>query len=203
MMKRTICILLLALLIFSCKQKKIWDNAKIENSLSSYKNYLKQYPDGKFVDSAKFYFDELKWLQAADSTSKDTNEVNLIDTYSYYGIKSVIPYGREKLLTIFNPIISDYINKIELSYKLENELKEMPVLVASYYEANKSALTSCFYYGSGDHIGYNMLGKMIYFSPEQIKDGEKVRLYFVAMKDFNSVGERCKAVSNVVTIYLK
>jgi len=205
MMKRTICILLLALLIFSCKQKKIWENAKIENSLSSYENYLKQYPDGKFVDSARL---ELKWLQAADNASKDTNEVNLVDRVLHSGTMSVVPYGREKLLTIFNPKISDYTNRIELSYKLENELKEKPVLVASFYETDISALQTVYYYGSGSGLGignstYNMSEKMIEFSPEPIKDGKKVRLFFIVMKDWNSIGgKRCKLVSNVATIYL-
>jgi hypothetical protein len=83
-MKRTICILLLALMMFSCKQKKAWDNAKIENSISSYENYLTQYPNGRFSDSAAFYAEELIWIK----TSKENN----ISAYEEYLKK--FPEGR-------------------------------------------------------------------------------------------------------------
>ena len=80
----------------------------------------------------------MKWLQAASDASKETEEIKI------YGSHSVIPYGRSKLLTVFNPQVLDN-NRVEMSYKLENGMEEKPVLVASFSEGNIAVGTSSFY----------------------------------------------------------
>lgn len=237
-MKKYSYLLLVALLLmFSCKEKKTWDNARVENSIKSYENYLKEYPKGKFADSAAFYIEGfkwdffskgnsidsyeeylknypegryvdsankkieyIKWLEAASIASKD-NKVVILATGTAKGTLSVLPFGRSKLLTIFNPKILNG-NTVELSYKLENEFKDKLVLVASFTEANIAALTSSFYYRES---GYVMSEKTIKFSPRPgswVNGKTKVRIYFLTMEDLNADNERSKAVSNVVTIYL-
>jgi len=78
MKKKIIYILLLVLLMFSCKQQKTWENSKIENTVSSYENYLEHYSDGKFADSAKIYIEELIWKNASFVfvSSRDDNDGN-------------------------------------------------------------------------------------------------------------------------------
>jgi len=80
MKKRIIYILLIMLLMFSCKHKKTWENAKIDNTISSYENYLEQFPDGMFADSAKIFIDELIWENTAFVfvSSRDDNDGNNI-----------------------------------------------------------------------------------------------------------------------------
>jgi tetratricopeptide (TPR) repeat protein len=71
MNKKLLILLLLCFSIFfSCSgEEKDWKYAESENSIAAYENYLKQYPQGKFVDEArpsieKIYFEKAK---AADT----------------------------------------------------------------------------------------------------------------------------------------
>jgi hypothetical protein len=141
-----------------------------------------------------------QWQQEALNASKATQEV-ILTTNAASGTLSVVPYGREKLITIFNPKILDG-NKIEMSYKVEKELKNELVLISSFSEANIAALTSSFYYyGSG----YDMSEKTITFLPRPaswVKGKVKVNLYFGTMEDLNSDSNKFQAVSNVITLYL-
>lgn len=67
--------------MFSCKQNKTWENAKVENTVSSYENYLEQYPDGTFADSAKIYIEELIWKNTSFVfvSSRDDNDGNDVE----------------------------------------------------------------------------------------------------------------------------
>lgn len=195
MIKRIIYILLLVLIMISCKQKQTWDISRTENTVLSYENYLKQFPNGKFADSAKFYIEELIWLKA----SADTLEV-ILSSKAAGGKMSVVPYGREKLITIFNPRILDD-NKIEVSYKMEKEAEKKLILISAFSEANIAALTSSYYYKG---ISYTMSEKKITFSlrvQDWVKGRAKVNLYFVSTEDVDS-DNKCLAASNVLTLYL-
>lgn len=201
MMRRTtIYIILISLLMFSCKQNKIWDNAKIKNTKASFENYLEQYPAGKFADSAIFYIEKMEWQEAAFKASEATEEF-ILATKSARGKLSVVPYGKEKIITIFNPTILSG-NQIEISYKLETEFKEDLVLISSFTEGNIAVLTSSFYYNksSYDFIKNKII---LVLRPERwIRGKVKVSLYFVTLEELNARNESCNASSNVVSLYI-
>ena len=90
-------------------EELIWQSTLKDNIINGYESYLKTYPQGKYAESANNKIKEL-WLQAALNASKDTKEVILSQS------TKVIPYGRNKLLTIFNPRVL-IGNLVELSYK--------------------------------------------------------------------------------------
>jgi len=175
-------------------EELIWQSTLKDNSINGYEAYLKQYPEGKYADSASAKIKEMKWEQAALNASKDTKEVIL------YGKSKVIPYGRIKLLTIFDPRVL-VGNRVEMSYKLENSMKEKPVLITSFTEANIAATTSSFYYYE---FSYDMSEKKIKFLPKPVgwvSGRTKVRIYFVMEKDLDN--DTLRAVSNVITLYLR
>ncbi|MFC1535932.1 hypothetical protein ACFL4H_01030 [Candidatus Neomarinimicrobiota bacterium] len=133
--------------------------------------------------------------------SNDTTEV-IITTKASRGIQSVVPFGRSKLITIFKPRILKN-NQMEFSYKMENELKDELVMLTAYTEGNIAASTTNFYYSGS---GYNMSNKKISFFPrasDWISGRTKVRLYFVANSDLDSMENKTLAVSNVITFFIK
>jgi hypothetical protein len=200
MMKRiSIYIFLISLLMFSCKQNKTWDNAKIENTRASYKDYLKQYPNGKFADSAIFYVEKIEWQEAAFKASEDTEEF-ILATKSARRKLSVVPYGKDKLITIFNPTILSG-NQIEISFKLETEFKEDLVLISSFTEGNIAVLTSSFYYNKSSYDFIKNKIKLVLRSESWIRGKVKVSFYFVTMQELNARNDRCIASSNVVSLY--
>lgn len=133
--------------------------------------------------------------------SMDTTEV-MLTTSAAGGIRSVLPYGRTKLITIFKPRIIKG-NKIIFSYILESESNEEMVMVTSYTEGNIAALTSNFYYSGS---GYDMSKKTISFFPmisDWVSGRTKVTLYFVTMQELESRENKTQAASNVITFYIK
>jgi hypothetical protein len=164
-----------------------WAIAENENTVAAYEAFLEQHPQGSYAGRAE-------WFLAAESASRDIAPVKLYRS-------NVIPYGRSKLLTIFNPRILSG-NRVELSYRLENAMEEEPVLTAAFNEANIAAQTSSFYYAGR---GYEMSKGTIRFSPRPhggwVHGRAKVRIYLI-MADDND-GDELRAVSNVVTLYLE
>jgi len=185
-------------------EELVWQSSLKENNINSYEGYLKTYPQGKYADSASKKINEI-WLQAALNASKETKEV-ILTTKASSGILSVIPYARNKLITIFNPQV--FVgNRVKMSYKLEKSMEEKPVLIASFTEANIAAMTSSFYYFKYSNLNmrYDMSEKTITFNPKPqdwVFGKTKVSIYFMMKEDLDSKDVRYKAVSNVITLYL-
>ena len=168
----------------------IWQRTVTHDTIDAYEAYLQVYANGQNADRAE-------WFLAALNASRDTAPVKLYR-------KSVIPYGRSKALTIFNPQIRG--PRVDLSYRLENGMEEHPVLVASFTEANIAAQTSSFYYFGR---GYTMPEETIRFSPlpggpsgNWVSGRAKVRIYLIMADDIRN-DDDLRAVSNVVTLYME
>ena len=187
-------------------EELVWQSTLKDNTINGYEAYLKTYPQGKYANSASNKINEI-WSQAALNASKQTKEV-ILTTKASSGTLSVIPYGRNKLITIFNPQV--FVgNRIKMSYKLEKSMEEKPVLVASFTEANIAAMTSRYYYFEYPNLNmrYDMSEKTITFNPnpgDWVFGKTKVSIYFITKKDLESLSKdvRYKAVSNVITLYL-
>ncbi len=230
-MNKRLLVLLLCCSFFSLScstEGEDWAIAKSENTIAAHESFLELHPDGKYADSAKAkiegsiwqrtltdnsvdgyeayllryangeHADSANWFLAALDASRDTTTVVL------YREHVVIPYGRSKLLTIFNPRVLNG-NRIELSYKLENGMEGEPVLIASFTEANIAALTSSFYYFKSAYSGggYDMSERTIEFLPrpaDWVHGRTKVRIYLVMADDTDD--DALRAVSNVVSLSL-
>jgi len=66
MNKKALIPFLLCFLIFiSCSaEKKDWENAESENSITAYEDYLKQYPQGKFADEGRSRIEAIQYEKA-------------------------------------------------------------------------------------------------------------------------------------------
>jgi len=55
---------LLFTLLTGCAERNDWKKAQQGNSVKAYEDYIKQYPDGKFVEKAKAAVEKMEWEQA-------------------------------------------------------------------------------------------------------------------------------------------
>lgn len=222
-------VLLLCCSFFSCSSEgEDWGLAKSENTIAAYESFLELHPEGRYADSARAGIEESVWQTTLTDNSVDGYEAYLqhyangkhadsahwslaalmasadTTTVVLYREHVVIPYGRSKLLTIFNPRILDG-NRIELSYELENGVEGDPVLLASFTEANIAALTTSYYYLRSPYPGggYEMSARTIEFSPKPVdwvQGRTKVTIYLMMADDTDD--DALRAVSNVVSIYV-
>ena len=129
--------------------------------------------------------------------AQSANDTIVIDCQGH----TVIPYGRAKVLTITEAKLN--VKMVTLTYKLETEMKEKPVLIANYTEGNIACGTSSFhYYSKGiTRISYTMTEDKIKFvlSPQSFVSGNVlVRIFLVEKDDAN--GTSYLAISNVVSL---
>jgi hypothetical protein len=194
-MKRiTIYVLFLALFMFSCQQGKVWESSQAENTIESYQKYLTEYPDGKYADSAKIKIEQIEWNIAYEKAILETEEV-ILTTAAAAGTMSVVPYGREKIITIFNPKIIDDEN-LELSYVFENEAREDLILMAVFTGGNIAAMIETYHYFG---TGYEMLDKSIKIGV-RVTGKSKVTLYFLTPEDNRLNANKSLAASNVISL---
>lgn len=77
-------IILFVIIICGCtSENKDWENAKKENSIISYKNFLKSYPEGLLADSARIFLERLHFAEA--------ESINTIQSYEDF--VSLFPQG--------------------------------------------------------------------------------------------------------------
>ena len=228
-MNKKLLVLLLCCSFFSCSnEREDWGIAESENTIAAYESFLELYPEGRYADSANAGIEELVWQRTVTDHSSDGYEAYLqhyangkhaesanwsvaaltastdTATVVLYREHMVIPYGRSKLLTIFNPRELDG-NRIELSYELENDMEGDPVLLASFTEANIAALTTAYYYLNSPYPGggYEMSARTIEVSPKPpdwVRGRTRVSIYLMMADDTDD--DALRAVSNVVTLYL-
>ena len=61
----TALLLFIAILISGCNaEKKEWENSKLENTVLVYEDFLNNYPEGLYSDSARIYLDSLYFKEA-------------------------------------------------------------------------------------------------------------------------------------------
>ncbi|MCK9436265.1 MAG: hypothetical protein M0Q12_03535 [Synergistaceae bacterium] len=66
------------------KENKAWENAKQQNTVESYSNYLKNYPDNRFSEEAANLQEEVSWESA--------KQQNTVESYDEYLVK--FPVGK-------------------------------------------------------------------------------------------------------------
>lgn len=84
-MNRVFFALLIISLIVGCAtMQSYWENASLENTIESYKDFLKHYPEGEFSEEARSRLEELAFHQS--------EEINSI--YGYEKFLKDYPYGK-------------------------------------------------------------------------------------------------------------
>lgn len=133
------------LFILGCaSENKDWENAKKENSIISYKNFLKLHPEGVFADSASLLLEELHFYEA--------QSINTIKSYADF-LKSY-PEG---VYTDSASLLYEYnkAKQVDSIETYENFLKKYPdseyasevkdrILVMRYDLAKKEATKQAY-----------------------------------------------------------
>ena len=177
-----------------------WEQVMNEASIETFNQFLSEFPNGQYASKANKKIEEINWENAYLDASSQTERV-ILTTAAAGGVMSVVPYGREKLITIFNHrVISG--NRIEISYKFEKEEREDLVLMAIYTEANIAAMTGSFHYFGRS---YEMGNKSITFSLRPgawVKGKTRISLYFLTPEDNRLSANKALAASNVLSFYM-
>lgn len=82
---------------------KKWDSIKKENTLSSFKDYLAEYPNGKYEKEAKKNIDSLLWAKAVSS--------NNYESYKLYVDSSYNKLHAQEANNILNEYSKELLNK--------------------------------------------------------------------------------------------
>jgi len=89
------------------KEKITWEQSKAKNTIISYRNYLSQYPNGQFVDTAKQKIKDLEELQktqtieeeAPDEPETVNRNISAAEVFSVVDVMPTFPGGMGNLMS--------------------------------------------------------------------------------------------------------
>jgi len=96
-MKKALYLLILILIGCSCQEKK-WEEAKSGNTISAFKEFIKQYPESRHVAEAKNIINEHEFITLfPNGQNRNLSKVNLDSCRKAFGVKCLsvirIEYG--------------------------------------------------------------------------------------------------------------
>ena len=107
-MKKVLFLLIIAIFISSCKSEKSgWKKAKEENSIESYKDFIKKYPSGHFFIEANDSISSIAFKQAINTNTIEAF-TNFINKYPNSKFKK---HAQDKLAQLTGDIVWEDDNK--------------------------------------------------------------------------------------------